>query len=213
MVDLHILINGWFAGQEGAGSGRCLHHMLATLPYAAQPRNAAHVRWTLLVPQGVEATGWPGVVVAPVAPPPLSGALRKLWWEQVTVPTWARRLHADVLWTPYWAAPLWQPVPSVVTVHDLIPLLLPDYRGGLEMHAPTLRLWPQRARRSAQVITVSEAGAGDVVAHLGIAAATVTPILHGPNQPNHKPATDTDYADSAHVCICLLALLPLFGWL
>lgn len=194
MVDLHILINGWFAGQEGAGSGQYLHHMLAALPYAAQPRNAAHVRWTLLVPQGVEATGWPGVVVAPVAPPPLSGALRKLWWEQVTVPTWARRLHADVLWTPYWAAPLWQPVPSVVTVHDLIPLLLPDYRGGFMQRAYTA-LVAATARRSAQVITVSEAGARDVVAHLGIAAARVTPILHGPNQPNHKPATDTDYAE------------------
>ena len=191
MVDFHVLINGWFVGQEGAGSGQYLHHMLAALPQIAP-----HVRWTLLVPRAVTLAAlptWRGVVTAPVALSPLPGALRKLWWEQVTMPVWARRLHADVVWTPYWAAPWWQPVPSVVTVHDLIPLLLPAYRGGALQRAYTA-LVAATARRAACVITVSEASARDVVAHLGVPRARVTSVHHGPNQPDAAVSTPAQCA-------------------
>ena len=41
-----------------------------------------------------------------------------------------RRLGADVGFVPYWGSPWMRPCPVVVTVHDLIPLLLPLYRGG-----------------------------------------------------------------------------------
>ncbi len=125
----------------------------------------------------------PHIVIAPVVLPPLPGPLRKLWWEQVSLPNWARRLRVDVLWSPYWAAPFIQPVPSVVTVHDLIPMLLPAYRGGPLQRAYTA-LVAATARRSAQVITVSEASARDVVTTLGIAPARVTAVPHGPNQFN-----------------------------
>lgn len=182
MVERHVLINGWFVGQAGAGSGQYLHHMLVALPQVARD-----VRWTLLVPRGAPVQPWPGVVVTPVVPPRLPAALRKLWWEQVTMPVWARRLRADVLWTPYWAAPWWQPIPVVVTVHDLIPLLLPEYRGGPLQRAYTT-LVAATARRAARVITVSEASARDVVACLSIPSTRITPIHHGPNQPDAEPA-------------------------
>jgi glycosyltransferase involved in cell wall biosynthesis len=113
--------------------------------------------------------------------PPLPRQVAKLWWEQVSVPAAARRLGADVLWVPYWAAPWWQPMPTVVTIHDLIPLLLEPYRGGLLQRAYTM-LVSRTARRAAAVITVSEAAKRDVVAHLGIAPARVVAVLHGPNQ-------------------------------
>ncbi len=189
MAELHVLINGWFAGQEEAGSGQYLHHILPALT-----QYAPSVRWTLLVPRGAPARSWPGVVVAPVAMPLLPGALGKLYWEQVTMPRWARRLRADVLWTPYWAAPWWQPAPSVVTVHDLIPLLLAEYRRGPLQRAYTV-LVAQTAKRSAQVITVSAASARDVTAHLGIAAERVTAIHHGPNQAETAPLTEAERAE------------------
>jgi glycosyltransferase involved in cell wall biosynthesis len=157
--------------------------MLDTLP-----RTAPHVRWTLLVPRGAQTPRRRGVVVAPVMTPPLPAALRKLWWEQIAAPLWARRLHADVLWIPYWAAPWWQPVPSVVTVHDLIPLLLPAYRGGMLQRTYTA-LVAATARRSARVLTVSEASARDVVTHLGVPATRVTAVHHGPNQANAQSPT------------------------
>ena len=43
---LHVAINGWFAGDQAAGSGQYVDHLLAALPQVA-----AEVRWSLLVPQ------------------------------------------------------------------------------------------------------------------------------------------------------------------
>ena len=74
----------------------------------------------------------------------------------MTFPLACRRLRADVAFVPYWGSPWWQPCPVVVTVHDLIPLLLPLYRGGMLQRAYTA-LVSRTARRAAAVLTDSEA--------------------------------------------------------
>jgi glycosyltransferase involved in cell wall biosynthesis len=106
--------------------------------------------------------------------------LQKLWWEQVTVPQTATAVGAQVLWVPYWAAPWWQPVKTVVTVHDLIPMLLPENRGGWLNRAYT-RLVARTARKSAKMIAVSHASKRDIVAHLRVSEEKVHVVWHGPN--------------------------------
>lgn len=177
---MHVAINGWFAGQSATGSGQYLDHLLGHLP-----KQAPEVRWSLLLPARPLAPVAPpdGVQSVLTVLPRLPKNLAKLWWEQVAVPRLARRLHADVLWVPYWAAPLWQPVAVAVTVHDLIPALLPAYRGGWLQRRYT-DLVSYTARRSAAVITVSEASARDIVKHLRVAAEQVFVVRHGPNQAN-----------------------------
>ncbi len=177
----HTVINGWFLGQRAAGSGQYLHHLLDALPQAAPG-----ARWTLLAPPGAPEWRGPGVTVERPRLPRLPGALRKVWWEQVTVPRCAARLRADVLWVPYWAAPWQQPVPAVVTIHDLIPLLLPGYREGAAQRLYNA-LVSAGARRAAAVLAVSHAGARDIVAHLGIPGERVHVVHHGPNQEGRAP--------------------------
>lgn len=183
-LNCDVAINGWFAGDTSSGSGQYLNHLLAHFAGAAPA-----ARFSLLLPEkrgpaklidGAEYD-WPNVDIVRVSIPPLSRNLAKLWWEQISVPQAARRLGADVLWIPYWAAPYWQPLPTVVTIHDLIPLLLPAYRGGVLQHAYT-GLVSRTAKRSACVIAVSEAAKRDIVAHLAIPAERVVAVLHGPNQ-------------------------------
>ena len=198
---MRIAINGWFLGQETAGSGQYLHHMLAHLP-----QYAPDDEWVLLVPArssidtknllrqtlaSLTAEDSPihiQIKTLPLLPKLVSSRLAKVWWEQVSVPRLARAAAADLLWVPYWAAPLWQPIPTVVTIHDLIPLLLPEYRGGRLQRLYT-RLVSITARRCRAILTVSHAGARDVVQHLGIAGERVFAIHHGPNQEN-APAHD-----------------------
>lgn len=176
---MHIVVNGWFRGQLTAGSGQYLEQLLIHLP-AQNPQ----IQWTLLWPHTaneVVPADFPAhVTIQPVRLPPLPKSLAKLWWEQVTVPRWAKRLRADRLWVPYWAAPYWQPLPVIVTVHDLIPLLLPGYRGGRLQRLYTW-LVSQSARRAAAVITVSEGSKRDIVQHLGVRPEQVHVIYHGPN--------------------------------
>lgn len=185
---MHIAVNGWFLGTDTAGSGQYLHHLLRALPAAD-----ASVRWSLLVPEGVTAPEFAGVEVVRRSLPPLPRQLRKVWWEQVTVPRAAKELRADALWTPYWASPLWQSVPTVVTVHDLIPLLLPLYRGAILNRAYT-RLVVASARRATSVITVSQASKRDIVTHLGIPAERVHVVWHGVNQEERSTPGEEDKA-------------------
>jgi glycosyltransferase involved in cell wall biosynthesis len=195
-MSCEIAINGWFAGDMSSGSGQYVNHLLANLAAAAPG-----ARFSLLLPAGSSgapkiaeaATEWPGVDLVHVSLPPLPRQLAKLWWEQVSVPQAAQRLGADVLWVPYWAAPAWQPVPTVVTIHDLIPLLLSAYRGGLLLRAYTA-LVSRTARRAVAVIAVSEAAKRDIVAHLCIPEERVFAVLHGPNQEGTAAATPAQLA-------------------
>jgi glycosyltransferase involved in cell wall biosynthesis len=183
---MHIVVNGWFAGQSHTGSGQYIDHLVEHL--------AAHHRVTVLTPRG-SGIGDQGLRIreheSPVPSPQspvtyhqspilLPPPLFKLWWEQISVPLAARRLGADVLFVPYWASPLWQPIPTVVTVHDVVQLILPEYRGGRLMQLYT-RLVSFTARRAAAILTVSHASARDIVEHLKLPGERVFAVHHGPN--------------------------------
>jgi len=93
--------------------------------------------------------------------------LSKLLFEQFTFPRACRTARVDIAHVPYWASPLFPTVPTVVTVHDLIPLLLPLYRGSLLVRLYT-RLVAASARRAACIITDSQASRADIVRHLRV---------------------------------------------
>jgi glycosyltransferase involved in cell wall biosynthesis len=96
-------------------------------------------------------------------------------FEQVAFPRVCRRWGADVAHVPYWASPLFPPVPTVVTVHDLIPLLLPAYRGGPAVRTYT-RLVATSARRAAGILTDSLASKRDIETHLRIDGERICPL-------------------------------------
>ena len=97
----------------------------------------------------------------------LSENLAKLWFEQVTFPLACRRRGIDLAHVPYFASPLFPTVPTVVTVHDLIPLILPAYRGSLLVRLYT-RLVAAAARKAEAIITVSQASERDIVRYLHV---------------------------------------------
>lgn len=170
---MHLVVNGWFWGQMNTGSGQYLHHLAQRLPEVD-----GQARTTLVLPQASAApapAGWQ-LMVAPPAAGRLGENLAKLWFEQISFPAACRRLGADVAFVPYWGSP-WQHVcPTAVTVHDLIPLLLPAYRGGALQRAYT-RLVSQTARRADLVLTDSQASRRDIIQRLGIPASRVQAVL------------------------------------
>jgi glycosyltransferase involved in cell wall biosynthesis len=87
----------------------------------------------------------------------------------------SRRWSADLLHVPYWAAPLYANVPTVVTVHDLIPALLPAYSGGALGKLYT-RLVSLSARRAQLVLTDSHASREDILTHLSLTPERVEVI-------------------------------------
>ena len=71
-----------------------------------------------------------------------------------------------LLHLPQMSAPLWSPVPIVVTIHDVIPFVLEDYRASRAMRI-YLRLMARSARKAERVIVPSESARGDVERVLG----------------------------------------------
>jgi len=136
--------------------------------------------------------GWPGSLPPVFARTPLDRAgadLRKLWWEQIAFPSLAARTRANVAHVPYFAPPLVsRGVPVVATIHDLIPLILPEY-----VTSPLVRLYNRLvsagARRAAHILVDSEASKRDVVRLLRIPQDRVEVVYLAPDETVLAPVS------------------------
>jgi glycosyltransferase involved in cell wall biosynthesis len=98
--------------------------------------------------------------------------LRRFVWDAYGVGKEARWVRPDLLHVPHFAAPIYAGVPLVVTIHDVIPLVLPEYRASRAMRLH-LALMRRTVRRARLVLTPSRAAAQDVAAVLGIPAERI----------------------------------------
>ncbi len=158
---LHAAINAWFWDRPDTGSGQYTRRLVEHLLRIETPPQL-----TLIAPQGWEIEPPAGVNVEFVALRG-KGHLAKVRFEQQDFPRLAAQVRADVAHVPYWGAPLRSPVPLVVTVHDLIPLIVPAYRGGFLARLYT-GLVAASARGANAVITDSDASQDDILKHLQI---------------------------------------------
>ncbi|MGD8966553.1 MAG: glycosyltransferase family 1 protein [Anaerolineae bacterium] len=165
---MHVVINGWFWDSPTTGSGQYTRRLVEALA-ALDPE----LRLSLITPGRERQVLTASCVLHPVSCS--RSNLGKVWFEQVAFPRACAELGADVAHVPYWAPPLRSPVPVVVTIHDLIPLLLRQYRGG-----PLQRLYTAlvgaSARGATMVLTDSQASRRDILAHLGLQAERVRAI-------------------------------------
>jgi len=83
--------------------------------------------------------------------------------EHVSIPLKLRRLGADLLHSPHYVRPLFCPVPSVVTIHDCIHLLFPQYLPNHMAFRYARYVMGNAIRKSAVVFTVSEASRADIL--------------------------------------------------
>ena len=174
---MRIGINGYFLREPWTGMGQHLTHLLGALDARADGAEA----YTLLVPRfgGTPVTsGAPMTADGPlsrrfsavemgVGPKRLPIQLAKLWWEQAGIVLAGRRAGLDVLHSPYWSNPIWSPWPTVVTVHDVIQLVMPEYRV-LARQQVYFGLVTQALKRATAIITVSECSRQDVIRTIGI---------------------------------------------
>lgn len=148
------------------------------------------VRLTLLVDPRIWDTfyalpDFPGVERASASYSP-SGPM-----QQLAVPALLRRLRADVYHSPYYLMPYSPGRPTVVTLHDLIPLKVPGSHGTLLrwVYRWTHRLAARAARR---VIAPSEATAVDLIG-LGLPREKVTVVPEGVG-PEFCPRPEAEVA-------------------
>ncbi|MGQ9813770.1 MAG: glycosyltransferase family 4 protein [Candidatus Roseilinea sp.] len=148
---MKIAINAWFHNMPATGSGQYALQLEAALHEIAPDIDIELIR------------------------PNWRGNLAKVWFEQISFPRSASAIQADVALAPYWAPPLRSSVPVVVTIHDVIPLALPEYRGGALQRAYT-SLVRAAAANAAHIITDSEFSRNDILKYLPVSAESVSAI-------------------------------------
>ena len=187
---MRIAINGYFLQQPATGSGEHIYYLLEGLDGIEDPSSyivayprLAESRTVRLPPLGprFEMREVKGTARR------LGVGLGKLWWEQAGLLELGRSESFDLLHCPYFASPLFPNVPTVVTIHDVIPLVLPEYRRAIHVRLYT-HLVSAAARRARAITTVSETAKKDIVRTLGIPADRVHVIYNAADSSLHPVA-------------------------
>jgi glycosyltransferase involved in cell wall biosynthesis len=99
--------------------------------------------------------------------------------EQLTVPLAALRARLDVLHVPHYVIPLLYPFRMVVTVHDIIHVLFPEFLPNALSFAYARMAIRAAVRRARVLVAVSETTADDLVRLFGAVRERLRVIPHG----------------------------------
>ncbi|TKJ30261.1 MAG: glycosyl transferase family 1 [Chloroflexi bacterium B3_Chlor] len=186
---MRLGINGFFWNRESTGSGQYTRNLvdgLLTLPEGPacvlfRPGRTERSRNVLASGRRMQE-----VYLAP--PISLTENLSKLWFEQVSFPRACTDQEVDVAHVPYFASPLRTRSRIVVTIHDLIPLILPAYRGSIPVRLYA-RLVAAGAKRATAIVTDSVSSKQDILDLLNVSPARVH-VVHLAVSEMFKPVRD-----------------------
>jgi glycosyltransferase involved in cell wall biosynthesis len=114
--------------------------------------------------------------------------IEKVMWEQFTGPTAAHQAGMDLFHIPYFAPPLLTRTPTIVTIHDVIPMRLPAYQPNGRVKA-YMNLVARAAHRATMIITVSQHAKQDIIAVLNIPSERIRVIYEAAGE-ECQPVTD-----------------------
>jgi glycosyltransferase involved in cell wall biosynthesis len=173
-VTVHVAYNLLHLVPGETGGAEMYARRLLPALRGAEPE----LRMTLFVAQAAAQEGdWgEGVGVVPLRLDARS-RMRRVLAEQTLLTKAVRRARPDLLHNLFNTAPAAVAVPQVTTIHDVIYRRHPD-EGLLALGVKVAV--PLAARRSARILTVSEASKTDIVRFLGVPADRVDVVPNGP---------------------------------
>ena len=181
---LRIVVDGRYIQDGFPGIGRYAYHLIRALG-GLVPDDTLLVLHTPGAPNSrydVAALGrLPGIRLV------ATRTARRFPAEQLLLPLVVRRLGADLFHAPFYLKPLALPCPSVVTVHDLIPLRYPRATDG-----PAARLFFRLSTRvacrtSRAVLVPSEWTRRDVATHVGLAPGRLHVVPLAADRDRFRP--------------------------
>lgn len=180
---MKVAINAWFINQINTGSGQYLRYLVAALTKLDPSLEIVLVAPSFALTDAPADWGAAvGVYPVPLKP----GNWHKLRFEQFLFPKTAKAIGADVAHVPYWGSALNPRIPTVVTVHDIIPRILPAYHGS-----PAVRLYTglvgAAAANADLILADSDASRNDILAHLHLSPEKVRTVHLAP-APQYQPA-------------------------
>jgi glycosyltransferase involved in cell wall biosynthesis len=112
--------------------------------------------------------------------------------EQASIPAHLMRERVDVYHSPHYVLPPLVPCRAVVTIHDCIHLMFPQYLPNRLAYAYAKMFMWWAAHRSARVLTVSEASKRDILHYFDIPGDKVTVIHNGLDERFRVPPPESE---------------------
>lgn len=162
---------------QRSGIGEYSWHLLCALLEGCSDRIELH----LYVPSGIHPVATREDIIRLTADV-RDGDFFKLR-HQWRLPFLLRGGKYDLLHTPDFLVPLLSPIPLVCTIHDIVPIVHPEFipRSLKVRLLPIFRAWARRAaRRSAAVITDSTHSKQDILRMLGAREENITVVPLAP---------------------------------
>ncbi len=166
---LKVGFNGWFLGRPETGTGQYSRKILDAL--------AARAEVKVLAPESLRFSRAKALL-----------NFYKVWFENVLFPLFCLRKDVDVAFVPYMGPPLFSPKPLVVTIHDLIPFLFPEYA-----YSPLVKLYNaliKAAIPKARLILADSASTrNDIISFFKVSPEKVRVVYPGIGE-EFKPVMD-----------------------
>lgn len=118
----------------------------------------------------------------------------RLYWQQWGVSRQAQQQQLDLLHVPGFDAPVWQPCPTILTVHDLIGMVFPHNLPPVSRFYWATWL-PFTVRFAAHIMADSEHTRQDIIRLLNIPASRISVVMMG-IEPMYQPLTDPTLLDA-----------------
>lgn len=190
-ADLTLAVNARFATQHATGTQRYAREVVSLLPRDG-------LRVLLLVPPGEILELRAGEKI-PVTVDDRWSGVRGHVWEQGALPRLFRRSAADILLSPCGVGPV-QVSEQMVVVHDLHPVLHPDY------FAPSYARWFRLMmrlliRRKARLVAASLTARQQLVAQYAVEPSGIPVVLPGVGPPFTEVALEEYASQPRRHCI------------
>lgn len=129
-------------------------------------------------------------------PVPASSRTSRYLWEQTILPYQIKRKDIDVLFSPGVMAPIFRPVPSVITIHDANFSEVPETFTRFKRTVIS-RAYPLSAKKASKIVTVSNFSKGELLSHLHVPDSKIE-VVHNPLPPNLSAPGSSDISKIEH---------------
>jgi glycosyltransferase involved in cell wall biosynthesis len=114
--------------------------------------------------------------------------------EQIHIPMTLRREHVDLFHEPHYVLPPLIHCRSVVTIHDCIHLMFPQYLPNRLAYAYARGAIWAAVRRSDRILTVSETSKSDILRRFNVPADKITVVYNAIDDRLRVPPTEDEVA-------------------
>jgi glycosyltransferase involved in cell wall biosynthesis len=85
------------------------------------------------------------------------------YWNDIVLPYFLRKRSIGLLHTPHYRAPRFLSCKSVITIHDCVHILFPNYASSKTVYNHDKRATKRAIKKSSHILTVSEATRRDLI--------------------------------------------------